>query len=87
MKKPPLYKPNQAQQVFMCKLASNFIKASIIQQHKEESKLFSALSVSPDNQKDDIDLRVGIMTRNLLKKSLDEGDITQRSFTNKLFLL
>ena len=84
MKRPPLYKPNQTQQVFMCKLASHFIKASIIQQHKEESKLFSALSVSPDNQKDDIDLRVVIMTCNLLKKSLDEGDITQALLTSFL---
>lgn len=62
----------------MCKLASHFFKASITQQHQEESKSFSALSILPDNQKDDIDLWVGIITLNLLKKSLDEGGITQR---------
>ena len=55
---PLLYKLHQVQQRFMCKLASHFFEASIIQQHKEESKSFSALSILPDNQKDDIDLGV-----------------------------
>ena len=69
----------------MCKLASRFIKANIIQQHKEESKLFSALSVSLDNQKVDIDLEIVIMTCNLLKKLFDEGDITQQQDVDKFY--
>ena len=47
----------------MCKLASCFVKARSIQQHKKESKLFSALSVFPNNEEDDIDLRIRVMTQ------------------------
>lgn len=77
-----MYKLHQVQQRFMCKLVSCFIKVSIIQEHKEERESYFALSVLPYNHNDDIDLGIGIMTRNLLKNSLNEGNITKGTLTN-----
>ena len=46
---PLACKLHKAQQRLICKLDLCFIKASIIQQQKEESESCSALSVLPDN--------------------------------------
>ena len=68
----------------MCKLVSCFIKASIIQEHKEEYESCFVLSVLPYYHNDDIDLGIKIMTHNLLKNSFNKGNIIQRDI-DKLY--
>ena len=47
---------HDAQQRFMNKLASRFVKPEVIQIHKEENISFSSLPLSFSDQKDDINL-------------------------------
>ena len=58
----------------MKKLASRFISVSVIQAQIFHRKSFSELGISMVNQKPDIDVAVGPLTRNKLKKLLDKGD-------------
>ena len=62
----------------MKKLASRFTLASVIQTHTSQGKSFSELDISMANQKLDIDVAVGPITRNKLKRLHDKGDIDQR---------
>ena len=66
-------------QSFMNKLASKFIKPEVIQQLKQEQSSFTKLSISLENQKSDPDLTIGILTKTLLAKLLDNGDILEKS--------
>ena len=62
----------------MKKSASRFISASAIQTHTSQGKSFSELDISLADQKPDTDVAVGPLTRNKLKKLLDEGGIEQQ---------
>ena len=64
-------------QKFMNKLASPFVKPEVIQQLNKEKKSFSALNVSQQNQRDDQNIHIGLLTKSLLKKLL-QGDIDDR---------
>ena len=44
--------------------------------HKSNNLSFSELRISTKNQRDDSDVGVGIITRQILRKFLDDGDIT-----------
>ena len=63
----------------MIELTSRFTSAPVIQTHSFQGKLFSKLDISMANQKLDIDVAVGLITRNKLKRLLDKGDIGQRA--------
>ena len=64
-------------QTFMNKLASKFIKPDVIRQLKDDQLYFSKLGTSFANQKDDVDLTIGNITKPQLRRALDEGDISQ----------
>ena len=64
-------------QTFMNKLASKFIKPDVIRQLKDDKLYFSKLGTSLANQKDDVDLTIGNITKPQLRRALDEGDISQ----------
>ena len=64
-------------QTFMNKLASKFIKPDVIRQLKDDKLSFSKLGTSLANQKDDVDLTIGNITKAQLRRALDEGDISQ----------
>ena len=74
---PLIYTLHDAQQRFMNKLASRFVKPEVIQIHKEENISFSSLPLSFSDQKDDINLGIGFLTRQQIQKLLNEGDITE----------
>ena len=61
----------------MKKLVSRFISAAVIQTHASQGKSFSELDISMANQKLNIDVAVGPIMRDKLKKLLDKGDINQ----------
>ena len=61
----------------MNKLASKFIKPDVIRQLKDDKLSFSKLDTSLANQKDDVDLTIGNITKPQLRRALDEGDISQ----------
>ena len=63
----------------MKKLTYKFVSAPVIQTHTAQGKSFSELDISIVNQKLDIVVPVSPITRNKLKKLLDEGDINQRA--------
>ena len=63
----------------MNKLASKFIKPDVIHQLKQEGSSFTKLNILLENQKSDPDLTVGILTKALLTKLLDDWDILQNS--------
>ena len=58
------------------KLLSKFIKPAIIQSNKES--LWEIAFTDPDNQLDSSKLFIGLVTRSLIRKKLEEGDITDR---------
>ena len=60
-------------QTFMNKLASKFVKPEVIHKLKDDNLSFSKL----ENQKDDKDLTIGNITKPNLRRSLNEGDISQ----------
>ena len=64
-------------QTFMNKLASKFIKPDVIRQLKDDKLSFSKVDTSLVNQKDDVDLTLGNITKPQLRRALDEGDISQ----------
>ena len=75
---PVIYQLYDLQQRFMHKLASKFIKPEIIQKQKLENKSFADLDITLENQKDDMSLGIGPpLTRNTLKRLLEEGEIDQ----------
>ena len=51
----------QREERFLHKLASKFIKPTVIQKHKAEGLSFVHLDISPENQKDDVDLGLGLL--------------------------
>ena len=59
-------------QNFMNKLASKLIKRNIIQELKNAKKLFTKLDISLECQKDDNDLFIGFITKQTLKKLLED---------------
>ena len=69
---PLIYLLHDFQQKFMNKLATKFIKPEVIIQLKDEKKSFSELDLRIGNQKDDIDLSVGFITKTKLLKLLEE---------------
>ena len=62
-------------QNLMNKLASKFIKPELIQQLKQEGSSLTKSNNSLENQKSNPDLTVGILTKALLAKLHDNGDI------------
>ena len=66
-------------QGFINKLALKFIKPKVIQQLKQEGTSFTKLNISLENQKSDPDLTVGILTKALLAKLLNDGNILENS--------
>ena len=69
----------------MHKLASKFIKPEIIQKQKLENKSFADLDVSLENQKDDMSLGIGPLTRNTLKCLLEGFFDAVRAFFVKAY--
>ena len=69
-------------QTFMNKLAPKFIKPDVIQQVKDEKLSFSKLDTSLANQKDDVDLTFGNITKPELRRALDEDGISQNDVYN-----
>lgn len=74
---PLVYHLHDAQQRFMHKLASKFIKPAVIQGHKSKNLSFAELDTSIENQRDDMSLGIGPITRNTIKQQLDGGEIDQ----------
>jgi hypothetical protein len=74
---PLVYQLHDAQQRFMYKLASKFIKPAVIQEHKSKKLSFAELDVCVENQRDDISLGIGPLTRNTIKWLLDSGEVDQ----------
>ena len=64
----------------MNKLASKFIKPEVIQQLKQTGSSLTKLNISLESQKSHSDLTVGILTKALLAKLLDDRDILENSF-------
>ena len=75
-----MYKLHEAQQRFVSKLASRFIKPLTIQNHKESKSYLAFLDTDIENQKDDINLGIGIVTCNIVKRLFDSGDTVQIDF-------
>ena len=59
---PLIYKLSDAQDRFMNKLVSKFVKHEVIQVNKIEQASIVQLNVELENQKNDLDLGVGIAT-------------------------
>ena len=59
-------------QTFMNKLAINFIKPNVNQELKITKKSFTKLDTSLECQKDDNDLFIGFITKQTLKKLLED---------------
>ena len=76
-KEPLIYKLHEAQQHFMSKLASRFIKSLSIQDQKLSNSSLATLDIDIKNQKDNINLGIGIITCNILKRLFNNGDIVQ----------
>ena len=74
---PLIYKLHEAQQRFMSKLASRFMKPLSIQNHKENNSSLATLDIEIKNQKDYINLGTGIAIRNILKRLFDNSDIAR----------
>ena len=53
----------------MNKLANKFIKPDVLQMFKAQDQPFSTVDTSLLNQRDDIDLFIGVMTKQKLKQS------------------
>ena len=64
-------------QTFMNKLAVKFVKLELIRKLKDDNLSFSKQDISLPNQKDDKDLTIGNITKPNLRRSLNEGDISQ----------
>ena len=77
---PLIYQLSEAQERFMNKSAARFIKPEVIQEIKDEEKFFVKLDISLQNQKDDIDFGIGILTKRKVKQLLENGDISQETF-------
>ena len=77
---PLIYLLSEAQERFMNKLAGRFIKPEVIQEIRNEEKSFAKLDISLQNQKDDIDLGIGILTKRKVKQLLENGNISQEAF-------
>ena len=77
---PLIYLLSEAQERFMNKLAGGFIKPEVIQEIRNEEKSFAKLEISLQNQKDDIDLGIGILTKRKVKQLFENGDISQEAF-------
>ena len=61
-------------------LAAGFIKPEVIQEIKNVEKSFAKFKISLQNQKDDIDLGIGILTKRKVKQLFENGDISQEAF-------
>ena len=70
-----IYKLHDAQQRFLYKLASKFIKPTVIQKHKTAGLSFANLDISSESQRDDAELGIGITTRTTVMKLLKNGDV------------
>ena len=81
---PLIYQLFEAQERLMNTLAARFIKTEVIQKIKNEEKSFAKLDISLQNQKDDIDLGIGILTKRKVKQLFENGDISQEAF-DKIF--
>ena len=77
---PLIYQLFEAQERLMNTLAARFIKTEVIQKIKNEEKSFAKLDISLQNQKDDIDLGIGILTKRKVKQLFENGDISQEAF-------
>ena len=75
---PLIYKLHEAQQRFLHKLASKFVKPSVIQVHKTAGLSFADLDVSLESQRDDVELGIGITTRATVMKLLKTGDVDSK---------
>ena len=74
---PLVYNLHDKQQRFMDKLASRFVKPQVIQKLQSENKSFAELDICHENQKDDMALGIGPLTRNTLKRLLQDGDVDE----------
>ena len=77
---PFIYQLSEDQELFMNKLTAIFIKSKVIQEIKSEEKSFAKFDISLQNQKDNIDLGIGILTKRKVKQPLENGDIFQEAF-------
>ena len=73
---PCIHLLNDKLQSFFFNLLSKFVKVSIIRDAKEKGELFD-VDFSIDNQLQDGKIFIGIMTRQILRKLLNEGDIAE----------
>ena len=64
----------------LTKLLSKFIKPAIIQSHKEP--LCDIALSDPKNQLDSSKLFTGLVTRSLIHRNLEDGEITENGVTN-----
>lgn len=62
-------------QSFVGRVLGKFVKVSVIRDAKDEGELINVDFISRDNQLADTDLFVGFMTRQLLRKLLEDGDV------------
>ena len=59
-------------QKFMNKLAARFIRPTVIQDLQKDKNSFSTVDVSLFNQKDDMDLHIGLVAKQKLRKLMEE---------------
>ena len=64
---PLIYKLSDAQNRFMNKLVSKFVKHKVIQVNKMEQVSIVQLNIELESQKKDLDLGVGILTKEMIK--------------------
>ena len=66
-------------ETFLQKLAAKFVKPKIVMAHKQEKGSLKSLDISFENQKEDENLSIGMVTKAKLRRLLDEGDTDLQS--------
>ena len=66
-------------ETFLQKLAAKFVKPDIVMAHKQEKGSLKSLDISFENQKEDENLSIGMVTKAKLRRLLDEGDTDLQS--------
>ena len=66
----------------MAKLSARFIKPELMHKDKSNNLSYSKLQISIQNQLDDSDIGIGIITRYILRKLLDDEGISNPQIVN-----
>ena len=72
---PLIYQLHDAQQRFLHKLASKFVKPTVIQEHKTAGLSFANLDISLESQRDNAELGIRITTITAVMRLLKKQDV------------